>query len=563
MSAHYLPFKTDRIIKFTHFIFTCSTTLLLMLCVTWHAQAADQVGIWMKFEKDFESSTVYENPLYEVTKFEVYFTSPTGRIKKISGFWDGGKSWKVRFAPDEQGQWTYTTQCSDTTNQGLHHLKGSFECVSHNSQHAIYNKGSIQHPKGTYHLAYADGTPFFWTACTAWNGALKSTDEEWETYLKNRVSNNYNVIQLVTTQWRGGDANIQGQVAFEGSGRIKINPAFFQHLDKKIDKINEYGLVAAPVLLWALPTGRGRHLSPGYYLPDDEAILLARYMVARYGGNQVVWFLGGDGRYINEYEQRWKNIGRGVFGEEHPGIVAQHPHGRSWIGNDYIGEDWLDIIGYQSSHSAAEGTVNWINKGPVAEEWSRIPPRPIINLEPIYEEIREHMTAQDVRNACYWSVFSAPVSGITYGANGIWPWLREGEKILNHGDAPWTSTWRESLALPGSMQVGYLSAFMQQLEWWKLKPAHEELLVEQPGDEVFNRFISVVKTEDYKTVLAYVPVKSTFQLYNPQRIQYTIQWFDPAANRYTDPEVMGDKRGILEFTSPGEQDMVLILQKWQ
>jgi len=162
-------------------------------------------------------------------------------------------------------------------------------------------------------------------------------------------------------------------VAFEGSGRIRINRDFYKRLDHKVDQINEQGLVAAPVLLWALPVAEGRELSPGYYLPDEAAILLARYMVARYGGHHVVWILGGDGRYIDEYEQRWKNIGHGVFGDEHPGVVAQHPMGHSWIGTAYAEEEWLDLIGYQSSHSNAKGTVEWITKGPMANSWRSSP----------------------------------------------------------------------------------------------------------------------------------------------------------------------------------------------
>lgn len=534
--------------------------ILLSLFIAPHLQASDQVGVWMKFEKSFVSTKDYENPIYNVAKFVAHFTSPTGRKKTINGFWDGGRDWKVRFAPDEEGEWHYVTECSDGSNTGLHQVKGTFEAVANTSKHAIYSKGSLVHPKGTYHLTHADGTPFFWTACTAWNGGLRSTEEEWDTYLQDRVSNNYNVIQLVATQWRGGEANTHGQVAFEGSGRISVNPEFFQHMDKKIDKINEYGLVAAPVLLWALPTGQGRHLSPGYFLPHEEAILFAKYIVARYGGNQVVWFLGGDGRFVDEYEQVWKNIGRGVFGEEHSGLVAQHPHGRSWIGSAYVEEDWLDIVGYQSSHSAEAPTVDWINKGPMSEEWAKLPPRPLMNLEPIYEEIRKNTTARDVRNASYWSLFATPISGISYGANGIWPWLREGEKILNHGDAPWTSTWRESLALPGGIQIGYLSEFIQKFDWWKLKPAHKELLVEQPGDKTYNHFISVVKTDDHQTVLAYVPVKTTFKLYNPLRIAYDSQWFNPQTNSYS--EVMAlEKNGILELSSPEDSDMVLILKK--
>lgn len=530
-----------------------------LLLLTLPVQAADEVGIWMKFERSFESDKEYENPLYDVQKFVAHFTSPTGKTKTINGFWDGNNDWKIRFAPDELGEWSYITESSDKSNGGLHQVKGSFVTVDNPSAHTLFNKGSITRSKGTYHLTYADGSPFFWTACTAWNGGLKSTEEEWDIYLQDRVDNNYNVIQLVATQWRGGDANLHGQVAFEGSGKISINPEFFQHLDKRIDRINDYGLVAAPVLLWTLPFGAGRHLSPGYYLPHEEAILLAKYIVARYGGNQVVWFLGGDGSYVGEYEQKWKNIGRGVFGEkQHPGLVAQHPHGRSWIGKVYAEEDWLDIVGYQSSHSSEAPTVDWINKGPMAEEWNNLPARPIMNLEPIYEEIRKNTTAEDVRNASYWSLFATPISGITYGANGIWPWLREGEKILNHGDAPWTATWRESLTLPGGIQIGYLSEFIQKFEWWNLKPAHQELLVEQPGDKIFNHFISVVKTDDYQTILAYIPVKSTFQLYNPLRVEYQCQWFNPVTNEYSDATFL-DNSGVLELTSPDESDYLLIL----
>ena len=225
---------------------------------------------------------------------------------RIHGFWDGGDRYKVWFAPDETGEWTYRTVCADAGNAGLHGRTGTFTCLAPQSPLPLFRHGALRRSPGRHHLMHADGTPFFFTACTAWNGALKSTEEEWVTYLLHRAAHHYNVIQFVTTQWRGGEKDRHGDVAFTGSGRIELNPAFFRRLDRKVDRINDHGLVAAPVLLWALPSGAGRHLSPGYQLPDNEAILLARYLVARYGGHQVIWFLGGDGRYLGEYEQRWK-----------------------------------------------------------------------------------------------------------------------------------------------------------------------------------------------------------------------------------------------------------------
>jgi hypothetical protein len=289
-------------------------------------------------------------------------------------------------------------------------------------------------------------------------------------------------------------------------------------------------------------------------------------MVARYGGHQVIWILGGDGKYTDQYEQRWKSIGRGVFGEEQgnarpPGVVAQHPGGGSWIGEVYATEPWLDIVGYQSGHNNGAGAVNFITKGRVASQWDKLPARPLINMEPVYEEIGRTITARDVRSASYWSILAAPTSGITYGANGIWPWLRTGEEILNHGSkGEGTSRWNESLKLPGSVQVGYLAKFMRQLPWWTLKPA-PELLVEQPGIRQYNHFVSVSRTDDGTTLVAYLPNAAPVRLYNLTSTSYTAQWFNPVSNHSTSGGVQ-TSQGVLTATPPaGGDDWVLVLRR--
>ena len=155
-----------------------------------------------------------------------------------------------------------------------------------------------------------------------------------------------------------------------------------------------------------------------------------------------------------------------------------------------------------------------------------------------------------------------PISGITYGANGIWPWLREGEKILNHNDAPWTSTWDESLDLPGGWQTSYLSEFIQQFDWWKFRPAHEILLVHQPGKDQYNHFISMVRSPDHKIIMGYIPQKRTFEIYNPERKKYQLQWFDPVRNQYSEMKNLDSSQdGVIELTSPGEGDRVFVLRE--
>ena len=518
---------------------------------------------WTPHEIAFTSHITYPNPLYDVTEFYAEFTSPTGQKKKIYGFWNGDTDWRIRFMPNELGSWQYQTTCSDLINAGLHQQTGTFNCISNPNPLPIYQHGAITHRTGDYHLSHTDGTPFLWIGCTEWNGLLKSTDQEWDTYLKHRADHHYTVIQCVATQWRGGDMNNHLQVAFTGQKPIEINPIFFQYLDQKIDRINQYGLLAALVLLWALPYGEGRELSPGFQLAQPEAILLAKYLVARYGAYHIVTLPRSDGLYVSIYENRWKNIGRSVFSENPPGVVALHPMGRSWVGDAYAGEEWVDIIGYQSGHSANQSSVEYITKGSATRQWNQLPPRPIINMEPCYEEIFHSITAKDVRNAAYWSLFGTPVAGVTYGANGIWPWIRKGETILNHGELSRqsVSSWQESIDLPGSQQVSYLAEFIQQFDWWKLRP-DTYLLLNQPGDQHYDYFVSAVRTEDYTTLLFYIPHPAILlEIKNHYQLSYKAQWYNPVTNKYMGKfELTSNK--TLQITPPIAEALVLVLQSF-
>jgi hypothetical protein len=538
--------------------FLAGTLLLLSFNGLTLANQTDQTAVWHKYEIRFTSNKDYSNPIYDIKAFTVVFTSATGREKTVNGFWDGERDWKVRFMPDEPGEWSWQSTCSDKDNSGLHGRSGHFSCVKGVEDLDIYKRGAIKHPPGKYYLTYDDGTPFFWMGCTAWNGAMKSTEADWDYYLQHRRDHHYNLIQFVTTQWRGGDSNLDGDVAYTGSGKIEINPLFFQKMDERVDRINEFGLVAAPVLLWALPFGAGRHLSPGYHLPVDEAVLLANYIVARYQGNQVIWILGGDGRYFDEFTERWKTIGQRVFNEIDHAPATLHPHGRSYVGDIYAGESWYSVMGYQSSHGFIQRTVDFINKEEVANDWDKLRPMPIINMEPIYENIRQDQTSENVRNAIWWSLFATPIAGFTYGANGIWPWVEEdGGPILNHGKAPWTVSWKNSLELPVSREMEYLYEFMDQFAWWEFYP-DKGLLLEQPGDNQYDDFVGVLSNQDRSQILVYIPKNGTISIRNPFGFSYEARWFDLIRNKYTSADVTSSQ-GLLTITQNSDTGMVLVL----
>jgi hypothetical protein len=58
---------------------------------------------WGRFEQSFDSGVKYENPIQEAT-LTVIFMSPLGDTNRVYGFWDGGKTWRVRFSPNTPGQ---------------------------------------------------------------------------------------------------------------------------------------------------------------------------------------------------------------------------------------------------------------------------------------------------------------------------------------------------------------------------------------------------------------------------------------------------------------------------
>lgn len=124
------------------------------------------VAKWGRFEQSFKSSLAYSNAVQDAT-LTVLFTSPLGDTSQVDGFWDGGKTWRVRFSPNQPGRWTFKTTCSDAANRGLHNQTGEFLCTAATGQSRFHQHGPVRVARDHRHLEHGDGTPFFWLADTA------------------------------------------------------------------------------------------------------------------------------------------------------------------------------------------------------------------------------------------------------------------------------------------------------------------------------------------------------------------------------------------------------------
>lgn len=77
------------------------------------------VAQWKVIEITLNSSKNYTDPFSQV-EVTATFTGPDGKTIRRPAFWDGGSTWKIRFAPTAPGVWNMLTSCSDDTNSGLH-----------------------------------------------------------------------------------------------------------------------------------------------------------------------------------------------------------------------------------------------------------------------------------------------------------------------------------------------------------------------------------------------------------------------------------------------------------
>lgn len=507
------------------------------------------VAIWTVFETGFTSSRQYDNPLQDID-VTVDFRSPSGRENLIAAFWDGGSTWRVRFSPEELGKWSYRVHSSQPADSGLNDQSGTFVCVPYAGQNPLYRHGTVRVSSNHRFLQQADATPFLWLSDTAWNGALKSQPKDWDTYLADRRAKGFSVIQFVMTQWIASSGNGEGRLAYQNWKRICIDPTFYQWMDDRIRAVNDHGLVAAPVMLWAAPWNElAKYTNPGNSLDETQLVKLARYMVARYAAYQVIWILAGDGDYRGEASELWKHVARAAFGDQPSRLVTTHPAGHMWVGKEFGSEPWYSILGYQSGYGDGPKDFQWHTQGPPATEWQNEPVHPIIDLEANYEG---HLSSEgvpfdrrSVRRSAYWALLVSPTTGFTYGAHGIWSWEISPAIPMNHGGTGMAQPWFEAMKFPGSTDMKHVRDFFSSLEWWTLRPA-PSLVVEQPGDRDSAEFVALARSEKGSYAVLYMPVGQHTRI-NVSELapSAVVRWFNPRTGVWSNPVPVGSDGSIV------------------
>ncbi|MCP5118644.1 MAG: DUF5060 domain-containing protein, partial [bacterium] len=262
--------------------------MLVALLLLASIPAASAVHVWEKQETILEADGRYQNPYTQVQVW-IDLKGP-GFSKRVYGFWDGGSTFRVRFLATAPGEWSWVSG-SLPLDQGLAGKKGSFTATAwteREKQAVSTRRGFIRPTANGHAFEYDDGTPFFYMADTWW--AVPTFRHKWydddrerpagpemgfKDMVRVRKRQGFNGlamlasmpawdndgrprrIQLDDGTWvrnawgkPGGesakDMHNEGGRAFLFPGKVpgyvdvfpdvdRINPAYFQHMDLKID----------------------------------------------------------------------------------------------------------------------------------------------------------------------------------------------------------------------------------------------------------------------------------------------------------------------------------------
>lgn len=523
----------------------------------------------------FTSAADVNNPFLDVC-IMAEFTGPSGRTIKREAYWDGGRSYKVSFAPTELGVWNYTLTAPSET--GLDGVTGSLECVPYIGELPIYQHGFLKIGGQGRYLAHADDTPFFWLGDTHWGFVIR---EPWDIPEDGDYSCTF--PGMVDLRWDQGFTVYQSNLRTDGFFGVPTkfwvenreddlpNVTYYQtEVDRRMQYIADKGFVNALGLSWfhmVLNGGLARQKN------------LARYIVARYGALPIVWTLAGEvagyqDRVRQELIDSWREVALLIEQLDGYGTLqTAHYTNERPFAEYYQEESWFDFTMNQAGH----GDFPICAKDFRAHR-AKWPDKPFVESEAFYEfliSLEEHggrmITADMLRRVAYIAI-QCGGCGYTYGTFPS-PTKKQMEKqkpqssstgAFRNGNVPWEDM-RES---DGVKQLGYMRAFYEQMGFARLRPYMGCLRSQIPFTDdtlfgMFNPFITA--SEDMSTVVMYMTRQSQSRgsvIRFLKDRDYQAIWFNPRTGVYSEP--MGFHPVCGEYVlpeRPDSEDWLLVLQE--
>lgn len=516
-------------------------------------------------EWSYASSKQYGDPFNEV-ELGALITTPSGTEENVPAFWAGDATWRVRYAPPAPGKYKIRSVCSDAGNRDLHGQTMSLDVQPYTGKNPHFKHGVLKIAADRRHFQHADGTPFFWLGDTWWMGLCKRLKwpDGFESLTEDRVRKGFTMVQIVAGLYpdmepfdeRG--ANEAGYPWERDFSRI--NPAYFDAADTRIQYLADHGMAACVVGFW------------GYFIPRmgmDKVKKHWRNIVARWGAYPVVWCLAGEGTmpyYLSKTPKEdaetqkhglteLARYVRSIDPHHHPITIHPSSSARECVDDASV----LDFDMLQTGHSDRQSVPNTIET--LTHQLAATPRMPVLIGEVCYEGIQE-ASRQEVQRFMFWSSLLSGSAGHTYGANGIWQVnTREHPYGLSpHGHSWGGPAWDIAAALPGSGQLGMAKALLSRYSWWKLEAKPELIEPRWSKEDYWKPFAAEVPGE---VVFAFTPAAyqgATFR--NLKQGSYRAFFFNPADGTETEiGAIQPDASGSWKIAEvPIFQDWVVVLE---
>ncbi|MGB5273310.1 MAG: DUF4038 domain-containing protein [Flavobacteriaceae bacterium] len=533
---------------------------LLPLVLSVQAQPA-QIPQWTTHEIVLSAGQTYANPYTDVEVWAL-FTTAAGDSLKRPAFWDGGQTWKIRFAPTASGQaWRWQSFASNAQDQGLHNKNGTFVSTGYSGANTLIKNGLLGMSHQHRNVVQRSGKPFLVVGDTPWAIPFRATTEQVAIYAKDRQQKGFNTALLMTlqpdTKAEGPDARNTDQGfkrAFRdlSQGHLnQINIDYFQYFDGLVAQLIEHEIVPVYQPVFHGFGWKGLQVL-GTTIAPEEYVRYTKYLLARYGSMPAIWLVAGDHdgndpgvRESGEMLEAWDCY-------EQPVGLHYNPcddYLAEWAKNDpskhcmhynktHQEAAWLDFQWAQTGH----GGDHLYHK--VARMYENLPTKAVANGEPTYEGMNNGQNGLGwwQGEEAWMQLMHGGTMGVVYGAAGLWQWKVSPEE---KGWGAWTDLpmdWQGAMALEGSKYVGLVGKILDGVDMAD---------IEKRWDLANGRPLLAKEGEIY---LAYLPNGGEIDINDlPKDLNY--HWIDP---RTGDPKKLG-KVTAGHFEAPDQNPWVLLI----
>ena len=407
-----------------------------------------------------------------------------------------------------------------------------------------WDNGKLKVSDNQRYLQFENGKPFFWLGDTGWLMPQRLDQSEVAFYLNRCHEAGYNMVQV---QVLNGvpSINIYGQMSHpDGWNLAKADPqgtySYWKHLDYIVQTAAQYGIYIGMVAIWGSQVKAGN-------INANQAKAYGKFLAERYKNSpNIIWIMGGDIQG-DIHPEVWNALATTIKSIDHNHLMTYHPRGRYTSARWWSQAAWIDFHTFQSGHRKYGQRMgnkdypipdnteedNWMY---VDSTWAYKPMKPVLDDEPIYEDIPKGLhdpkegrwQDHDVRRYAYWSVF-AGACGHTYGHNAIMQMLKPGYHT-GYGIDGEETTWYQALNAPGFNQMQYLKHLMTSLPYFDRIP-DQSVIVGKNGTQ-YNRLIAT-RGNDYLMVYNYTGIPMRLDLRKISGDKKKIWWMDAATGEFT------------------------------